>query len=124
MGCDVCIGTDSIDESYEFTNRTEPKARKVHVCEECHREIKPGEKYERQAGLYEGKIDVHKTCMLCVEIREVFRCGKSYYFGQLWEAMHEHAFEQLTMSSECFTELSAAAKERVLEEWREWKGLR
>jgi len=35
--------------------------------------------------------------------------------------MREQAFERLTTASPCFIELSAAAKEFVLQMWREWK---
>ncbi len=41
----------------------------------------------------------------------------------LWEDMRELAFPSLTTASNCFTELSPAAKAFVLDRWRKWKGL-
>jgi hypothetical protein len=121
--CDVCIGTDSIDECYEFSVVENRKARKPHKCCECGRVIAVGQQYEHAIGKYEGDFDRHDTCALCREIRDVFTCGNFFYYEQLWEEMEEYAFERLTTASGCFTELSAAAKAFVLERWREWKGL-
>lgn len=45
------------------------------------------------------------------------------YENRLWEDMRELAFPSLTTASNCFTELSPAAKAFVLDRWRKWKGL-
>ncbi len=123
VDCDVCIGVDSIEERFEFSTTETRTARKPHKCYECEREIRPGEKYEHVAGRYEGEFSVYDTCALCVEIRNVFTCGNSWYFGLLWEEMREYAFPRLTTASPCFRELGPEAKAFVLERWRSWKGL-
>ena len=122
MRCDVCIGTDDYEQAefYQLENR---KARKPHKCYECRRAIQPGEKYEHVRAKWDGDFSTIYTCGLCAEIRTVFSCGEGYCHGSLWDDMYEIAFPALTTASECFTELSATAKARVLEEWRKWKGL-
>jgi hypothetical protein len=122
MGCDVCIGTNDYDPA-DVYNQSEVKARKPHRCCECLQEIPPGAIYERVSMLFEGKWLRYDTCKSCKEIRDVFRCGEGFVFESLWENMHEIAFPELTTASECFRELSAAEKERVMDEWRKWKGL-
>ena len=124
MGCDVCIGVDSLDEPFQFHSVETRKARKAHKCCECGLEIKPGARYEHVIGKYDGTFDIYDTCSLCVEIRDVFTCGNCWYYGQLWEEMREYAFERLTTASECFRELSPEAKAFVLERWQKWKGLK
>ena len=49
--------------------------------------------------------------------------GESWTYRTLWEDMRELAFPSLTTASNCFTELSPAAKAFVLDRWRKWKGL-
>jgi hypothetical protein len=123
MACDVCIGVDSIDEPFEFSTVEIRKARKPHACFECHQQIKLGDSYEHTTGKFDGRFATYRTCLLCREIRDVFTCGNSWYYGELWEEMREGAFENLTTASPCFNELSLAAKAFVLEQWRRWKGL-
>jgi len=121
-GCDVCIGTSDV-ESMKMYSQNIVKARKPAKCCECRRPINKGDKYEYVKGRYDGDWYVYRTCALCVEIRTVFTCGKGFYFETLWEDMADYAFERLTTASECFTQLSPAAKAFVLERWRNWKGL-
>lgn len=122
MGCDVCIGISDYDCASVY-NSAMVKARKAHKCCECRRVIQPGEQYERVAAIWDGSWSHYRTCALCREIRDVFRCGDGFLFETLWDEMRDYAFPELTTASECFTQLSAAAKERVLAEWRKWKGL-
>ena len=44
---------------------THPRARKSHKCHECNEIIVPGETYERIFSIYEGAIEVYKTCEFC-----------------------------------------------------------
>ena len=46
------------------------KARKPHVCYECHRTIAPGEKYERVFAIWEGDPNSVATCSHCLALRE------------------------------------------------------
>lgn len=122
MGCDVCIGTDDFEKASVY-NSAMVVARKPHKCCECRAEIKPRERYERVAGLWDGRWEHYRTCAMCVEIRTAFTCDGGWMFGSLWQDMHDYAFPELTLSSDCFKELSAAGKAVVLERWRKWKGI-
>lgn len=41
-----------------------------HTCAECSRPILPGERYERVFGIWEGQMNVFKTCANCLDIRQ------------------------------------------------------
>lgn len=43
------------------TSRTQPKARKRHVCEVCGWPIEPGEEYERAVTFDAGSVSVWKS---------------------------------------------------------------
>ncbi len=122
MNCDVCIGVDfgDCDGSPEFFNRQEVKARKPHKCMECRVIIAKGEKYQRDSGKYDGQCYTDHTCLPCAEIRHVFSCGEIEPVGQLW---CDFPMDDLRMAGECWDSLSAAAKAKLLEKWRSWKGV-
>ena len=100
---------------------TTPKARKKHVCCECRQPIPVGARYENAVSMYDGTTNRLKTCLLCVEIREKFSCGGGYIFTEMWDTLREHLFGRLRF--ECLKGLSTEAHEKVLSEWRRWKGL-
>ncbi|NOV25928.1 hypothetical protein E5S69_20715 [Cupriavidus necator] len=54
----------------EFYVQATHKARKAHRCNECRRQIKAGENYERASGKWDGQVDFFKTCEHCVSIRQ------------------------------------------------------
>jgi hypothetical protein len=120
--CDVCIGS-SDGGNAEFSETVTRKSRKPFVCCECHRTTPKGDLYEICHMRYEGEWLVYRTCSLCVEIRNVFTCGKGWTFECLWESMRDYAFEKLTTACKCFMKLSPEAKAFTLERWRKWKGL-
>lgn len=132
MGCDVCIGGDIGDCDYTYTVIEERVVDAPHKCCECRVTLVVGETHQ-YASSHEDKAEADEfgreffeawTCSICAEIRKVFSCGEGQMWESLWDDMEEHAFPSLTTASECFTELSAEAKVRVLEEWRKWKGLK
>ena len=45
-------------------------ARKQYRCEECSRNIKPGEKYEYVFAVWDGSPGYMKTCGECVSMRQ------------------------------------------------------
>jgi hypothetical protein len=118
--CGVCLGGWDGDRA-DFFHSTKPKARKVHQCYECEREIKLGEHYERVSAKLEGELSTYTFCLLCSEIHLKFSCGEGRTFGTLWDEMTEYVFPELTTANKCFIELSAAAKAEVLRRWNEWK---
>ena len=123
--CDVCLGEmDYSDGPAQVWHQAIVKARKVHKCDECEKEISPGTKYERIKMLFDGDWSYWTICLLCSEIHTVFACGEGRMIGNFWNDMEEIVFPNLKMSSKCFGELSAAGKAEVVQRWQQWKGLR
>lgn len=54
----------------EFWSQSRPKATKEHRCYECRGIIKPGDRYERVAGKWEGDFSTFKTCERCCDLRQ------------------------------------------------------
>lgn len=50
----------------EFYLATIRGARKLHDCEECGREIQPGEPYQYVSGKWDGSFNCYKTCQHCI----------------------------------------------------------
>lgn len=70
------------------------KARKEHLCSECHRKIRIGEIYRRECTLFEGLKSTHKTCAHCQVVRHWlnFECG-GFIYSQIEDDIREHATE-------------------------------
>ena len=49
----------------QVLSRSEPKARTSHKCQMCFRVIDPGETYERQFNVFDGRAYTWKTCTHC-----------------------------------------------------------
>lgn len=94
--CTVCIGGNT-DDLLEFTDVSEPKARKPHKCCECDRLIATGSHYERYTGFYEREWLTYRTCLDCKYIRDGLRCGQSWMFGSLWEDI-DQIWEEIQFS--------------------------
>lgn len=83
----------------DFTTVSMPTANRRHTCCECQGHINPGEKYQRTAGRWEGRMDVFKTCSPCADARDwatsqIEWCGGDdhlFYFEMLEEDLHETA---------------------------------
>lgn len=118
---DICVLSGEDADPAEFSNREIVKARKEHVCCECGGVIPKGSRYERTAGKWDGEFAAYSTCELCVEVRMHFSCDGSYLIGETWERLREDLFHRLRF--ECLDGLSVSAHEKVLDEWRKWKGL-
>ena len=118
--CSVCIDGGDGDEP-EFCDDREVKARKAHVCCECKIIIPVGTVYLRTAGKwYDIGMRVYHTCLVCAEIRAALCCD-GWTYTMLWEEA-QNIFPYLTTG--CLEQLTtAAAKAKLLERWREWKGL-
>ncbi len=119
---DVCVLSGDRSEVAEYTGtRTIRMARKEHCCCECGCTIRRLMSYEVAWGKWDGVFEVFKTCHLCVEIREKFSCGRGWTFTDVWETLREDLFPRLRY--ECLNGLSIPSKEKVLQDWRRWKGL-
>ena len=119
----ACIHVD-IDRGPEFVSEKIIKARKTHICGECHREIKPGESYEYVFGVWEGDKNVHKTCLDCVSVRSLFFCD-CWFYEQIWDDLSEHVAYVGTDVLSCdATQLTKPARDRFLdlvEDTLEWE---
>src|SRR6185295_16634414 len=120
--CGVCIDGGDGDMP-QFLNDREVRARKSYKCCECGDVIPRGATYERTVGKWnmsDGRFKTYRTCLLCVEIRNALCCD-GWTYTLLWEEA-EQIFPYLTTG--CLEQLTtAAAKAKLLEKWREWKGL-
>jgi hypothetical protein len=119
-----CIYVSDYDPP-EFYSGIMFRARKEHVCNECFRIIKPREKYERVAGKWGGNIDVYKTCIDCLSVRDVFFCSGWLHEG-VWEYVHNHIMcLDGDVSSSCLIHLTPRAREKVCEIiercWEVWE---
>jgi hypothetical protein len=121
--CGVCIGGGDYDGSYEFYSDRVVRARKLHKCYECGRQISIGSQYQRYSGKWEGQMDSFTTCLDCMNIREgLSRDGRWPPFGQLWDEIHQVFGE--VVSTACLAKIpTSAAKAYFLERWRKWKGI-
>ncbi|VVE52134.1 hypothetical protein PMO31116_04728 [Pandoraea morbifera] len=45
-------------------------ARKAHQCDECGRAIARGEAYEKVVGVWDGCLEMYKTCRHCTDARQ------------------------------------------------------
>lgn len=110
----ACIYVGDFDQP-EFYNSKIVTARKTHKCGECNKEISPGSKYEYVVGTWEGEFDTHKTCCVCLELRNVFFC-EGWYFEKVYEYLWEHIQEMDgKIEKDCLCELSFEAKGVVYE---------
>ena len=83
ISCDCSVDCDIYADFYK---ETYPKAKKEHCCCECGEIIKPGQKYQRVVGSWEGDFSSFATCATCDNIREHY-CPNGSIFGGLAEAI-------------------------------------
>lgn len=72
----------------KVASTTAPKARKQHSCCECPRPIQPGDRYEQVKGCWDGTWSTHRTCLLCVTLRERF-CPDGWVYGELHQVLEQ-----------------------------------
>lgn len=102
----VYVEPDTPIHCYEIKT---PKARKVHTCCECGKEIEPGQEYEHVRGRWDGPdFETFKTCSVCLEIRDAFFCH-GWYYSMMYEYLYEHLREG-DVSEDCLVELSSEAR--------------
>lgn len=127
--CDVCIGGE--DYYFLVSDVGEIVLALAEKCLECGDVIEPGQTAQQcnyataEDDLEEGDDDTpdyHYTCMACAEIRTAYTCEGSEMFGSMWESLGEVSSD-LKMAGECWDNLSATGKAKLMEHWRKWKGL-
>lgn len=78
MSIGECCCID-VGEAYELLRQDIRTARIPHRCGECQEEIRPGDRYEYAAGVYDGGWYTHRTCWRCLCVRrDFFSCGWIY----------------------------------------------
>jgi len=124
VGCG-CIYVD-VECGERIVHKAHRWQRQWHElkCDECGRVIQPGEKYEHVEAIWgEGRpLEVHRTCVICHEIREEFFCY-GYIYGMVWEDIRTH-FEELgdDIPSDCIAKLSKPAQEYLCDVIDQWWG--
>lgn len=120
--CDVSIGSYDGDEASFYSAEIVKRSRKAHVCDECKRQIEPGEPYERIVGKWEDKIDTWRFCAECREVSVEFSDG-ARCFGVLWDEMRQNWHDGAHLQA-CLNRLTTVkAKEHMRQQWMKWKGL-
>ncbi len=115
-----CCPLPEADEFCDVWNETRPTAKKAHRCEECRENIEVGSKYQRVESLFDGHWETTKTCLLCVELREHFSCGRSTIMGELWASLEESFFPDMKAGGPCIAGLSPEAKNKLFTKRMEW----
>jgi hypothetical protein len=64
----ACACEGSLPRVYRATR---PRARVAHRCSECGAEIRPHERYEAAAGIWEDGRAAFKTCSHCLAMRDL-----------------------------------------------------
>jgi len=107
-----CIEID-VEGMPSFYTEKVVKARKMHKCVECHRGIKPGERYESAAGCWDDGFHVMKTCADCLSVRNAMFCS-GWMYGEIWNEVREHLYYVDDLDLETTNQLTSNALERVL----------
>jgi len=116
----ICCPLQSSDGGGPSCSSTAIRAaRKEHVCGECRCVIPKGTRYEYATGVWDGRPDSFKTCLLCVEIRDHFAC-EGWIYEQLWGDLQESFFPDMTCGGQCMTGLSPEAKRKLIDARMEW----
>ena len=84
MGYACCIGAHWDCSGPSFYEEKTLLARKEHMCFECDEPIKPGERYTRISGIWEGSFSHYKLCESCKAVSDLLFC-EGHSFGFLWE---------------------------------------
>ncbi len=85
------VGDDYVD----LLSSKTPKARKAHKCEECGRQIEPGENYVYETWLWEGDMSFGKTCLQCRAATHWLNIVCSgWVYNMVIDDLHEHIREE------------------------------
>lgn len=116
----MCCPLQEADETCAVWNEDTRRARKEHVCCECHEPIRKGELHKHVTSLFDGSWSTHRTCLLCDEIGNHFSCGGGRITETLWDDLEENFFRDMAMGGPCMQGLSPAAKTKLVERRMAW----
>ncbi len=88
----MCMIDDSDGNVTHIDKGRYVKARKEHLCAECRRAIRAGERYHTETFLDEDRgIKTHKTCEHCMVAREWLRMEcRGWVYGCVREDVSDH----------------------------------
>ncbi|MDD4950948.1 MAG: hypothetical protein PHV85_00210 [Desulfovibrionaceae bacterium] len=102
----------------DFFHRSTPVAKKTHCCEECGQEIKPGQRYVRIVGVWDGDFSAHKQCLSCEQIGIAMGC---HFYGSMFDDLREWARDAGgDLPLDFFDDLSSDAATLVEDRVLEW----
>jgi hypothetical protein len=116
------FGSDDFEgpSCYSECTRT---ARKEHTCDECEAKIRPGEQYNYESGVWDGRPSSYKTCLPCIDIRHHFlsKCnGNSWTYQTLWSDLQENFFPDMKAGGPCMEGMSPRGKAKMFEMYLAW----
>jgi len=79
-------------EQPEFYRQNVVKVRKVHRCDECGCDIRPGEACEAFVGKWDGIVSTYRTCERCLAFRKWYDANRPCFcwcFGGVFEAVRD-----------------------------------
>lgn len=79
-------------EQPEFYRQKVVKARKLHRCDECGCDIRPGMDHEAFVGKWDGYVSMYRTCDLCLSFRRWYDANRPCFcwcFGEMFEAVRD-----------------------------------
>ena len=113
MNCSCIVQVDHYgedDDTFEVLTVSHPTAKKKHKCNECRREILPGERYEVQRYSANHNLETHTTCSTCLEIRDIFFCD-GYVYGWMYDNFNDSLYDDgCDLSEACIASLSSEAR--------------
>lgn len=109
MECSCSIECES-DGYSQFHNDKMVTAKKEHKCTECRGIIKPGDKYEKATGKFDGEFYSYKTCPDCISLRGLFdrwcylaiRESITEYVSEVYAQVPEKCIAALTPGARAF----------------------
>jgi len=120
--CDVSL-EEYDGDSATFYDEQHVKARKPHVCYECHEDITAGAHYHRVVGKWDDEVRTYKFCEACWEVMGEFSSDGTRTFGITWDTFDSEWNDGATLQG-CLNRLtSVAAKELMTRKYRKSKGL-
>lgn len=117
-----CVYTSYDGDCASVSSTEKPKARKPHKCCECRETIPVGAVHEKTTGRWDDEWLTYRTCLACVEIRQLLYCDGGNYTA-LWEDVREY-FHGGGNPMGCINKLdSTAAKTKLAAEYQDYLGL-
>ncbi len=97
--------------SIQVLHSETPVARKAHQCSLCYRTIEPGEKYDRQHSVFDGRAYAFKSCAHCQALVDIIGWDRLSWDDEGYSADSISEFEP-----------ASVAEARLIVGWRhKWR---